>query len=259
MAAATSALLAVTLAATPPGGPAAEAPSPAAVYRLHPRVDALVMGAAALAISVPTLLAADIVRERCPCDRSSVNRFDRGAIGNHDDTADVVSTVTALAAMAAPPLADLALLGEGETLYADLAIFAETLLVNGALVEIAKYAVQRPLPRTYAGDPDLVHQPGGYRSFYSGHTSTTFAALVSGAYTARLRYGERLWPWLVALGGGASVGVERVLAGRHFPSDVLVGAAAGIAVGLGVPWLHESAHRAAIVPAQRGIVLAVAF
>lgn len=220
------------------------------VYQLHPRADALTMGAAALAISLPSLLAEELITARCPCDPSSVNRFDRRAIGNHDATADVASNVTVLAALLGPPLLAL---GADDVVYSDLTVFAETLLVNGALVEAAKYVFQRPLPRTYAGDASLVSSSGGYRSFYSGHTSTAFAALTATAYTMRLRQGEQVWPWVVAVGVGASVGVERVLAGRHFPSDVIVGAIAGTAVGIGVPWLHTTTPRVTVVPSPRGI------
>ncbi|HVR03240.1 MAG TPA: phosphatase PAP2 family protein [Polyangia bacterium] len=38
--------------------------------------------------------------------------------------------------------------------------------------------------------------------------------------------------------GSALVGVARVEAGSHFPSDVLVGAAVGTSFGLAVPALH---------------------
>src|SRR2546423_585667 len=61
---------------------------------------------------------------------------------------------------------------------------------------------------------------------------------------------------LAALG----VGLLRVLAGRHFPTDVLAGAAAGAAIGLTVPRLHRRA--AAFVAPVRGgaaVVLSGAF
>ncbi|GEJ55724.1 phosphatase PAP2 family protein [Anaeromyxobacter diazotrophicus] len=237
-------------------GGAGPAGAPLQVYRLRPALDAAVMSVSALAISVPSLLASEIIRRRCPCDPSELPSFDRGAVGNHDAAADVTSDVTAVLAMAGPPLLDLLDVGAGEALYTDAAVFAETLLVNGALVEIAKYAVQRPLPRTYASDPSLVNAPGGYRSFYSGHTSTVFAALTASAMTLRLRYGERWWPWTVAGAVGASVAVERVAAGRHFPSDVAVGAVAGTAVGVLIPWLHAEASPVALVPAPHGLGLA---
>jgi hypothetical protein len=234
---------------------AADAQRP--VYRLDAAVDAPIMAASALAITIPTLLASDIIRQRCPCDPSEINPFDRGAVGNHSAFADVTSDVTAIVAMAGPPLLDLLDVGTGAAFQTDALVFAEVLLVNGALVEAAKYLVQRPLPRTYAGDPALISSPGGYRSFYSGHTSTVFAALTASAMTLRLRYGERWWPWAVAGVVGTSVAVERVAAGRHFPTDVLVGAVMGSLVGILVPALHAAASPVALAPAPGGLAVAL--
>ncbi len=248
-----AALAALLLTSPPAAGPTG------AVYRVDARLDGPVMAASALTIAVPALLASRLIRERCPCDPASVDAFDRGAIGNHDDFADAVSTVTVGLALAVPPALDWWALGRGEALVGDLVVFGEVVLVNGALVQVVKYSVQRPLPRTYAGDPHLVHSPGGYRSFYSGHTSTAVAALTAAAYTVRRRYGEPVWPWLVVAGVGASVGLERVAAGRHFPSDVIVGAAAGAAVGLAIPWLHARAPSLALLPAPGGLALAGRF
>lgn len=233
------------------------ADGPVTVYRLHPSIDAPIIAGAALAITVPTLLAEDIIRKRCPCDPSEINGFDRGAVGNHNGFADVTSDVTAVLAMAAPPLLNFLDIGGGEAFQADAVVFAQTLLVNGALVQIAKYAIQRPLPRTYAGDPSLINSPGGYRSFYSGHTSTVFASLTATAMTLRLRYGERWWPWVVDGVVGSSVAVERVAAGRHFPTDVIAGALAGTLVGILVPALHAKASPIAIAPSANGLSIVI--
>ncbi len=240
---------------TPRGRPRPAQP----VYQVNARTDGAILAGSALTIAVPALLASRIIRQRCPCDPKEVNSFDRGAIGNHSDLADYTSTVTVGLTLLGPPVLDWALLGRGEALTSDLVVFGETILVNGALVQVVKYTAQRPLPRTYAGDPALVHSPGGYRSFYSGHTSTAMAALTAAAYTARRRYGEQGWPWLVVAVVGASVAVERVAAGRHFPTDVIVGAAAGTAVGLAVPWLHDRAPNLALLPTRGGLTLAGRF
>jgi membrane-associated phospholipid phosphatase len=37
----------------------------------------------------------------------------------------------------------------------------------------------------------------------------------------------------------ATTGVLRVLCREHFPTDVMVGAVAGMGIGFLVPWLHE--------------------
>jgi membrane-associated phospholipid phosphatase len=252
-------LLAIVLAAGPAagaGGTDPPASSPRILYRLDARVDGTIMAVSALSIGIPALFASRIIHERCPCDRDAVNGFDRGAIGNHDDTMDVLSTVTVGLAIAVPPALDWAVLGRGDALTSDALVFAEALLVNGALTQIVKYSVQRPLPRTYAGDPRFLHDPRGYRSFYSGHTSTAAAALTAAAFTARQRYGEHVWPWLVDAAVTSSVALERVAAGRHFPTDVIVGAAAGAAVGVAVPWLHRRSPALLLVPRPGGIGLA---
>jgi membrane-associated phospholipid phosphatase len=44
--------------------------------------------------------------------------------------------------------------------------------------------------------------------------------------------------YAAAVAAGSGIGLTRILAGKHFPSDVLVGAAAGTASGLLIPWLH---------------------
>jgi membrane-associated phospholipid phosphatase len=229
-----------------------------AIYELHPAVDAAVLTASVLAIAVPSLFASQIIDERCPCDPSTVNRLDRHAIGNHDRAAGLASDTTTLVAMVAPPVIELLAIRGRSALVSDLVVYGEVLLVNGALTEIAKYTVQRPLPRTYAGEANLVHSAGGYRSFYSGHTSTTFAALSAAAFTLRQRAGERVWPWLVVAGVGTSVAVERVADGRHFPTDVIAGAVMGTLVGVGVPWLHLR-HDLRVVPARGGLGLAGRF
>jgi membrane-associated phospholipid phosphatase len=226
------------LAASQSGAAFAQARGPMSVYRLSPKIDAPVTIAAALAVTLPYLFADHLITPHCPCDPSDVNAFDRGAIGNRNDTARQLSDFT-IGLVIILPLTFDALAVRGQDVFReDAVVFAQTLLVNGALTTAAKFIVQRPLPRTYAGDPRLIDKPAGYRSFYSGHTSLTFAGLAATAMTIRLRHGPTLWPWLVTAVVGTSVAIERVADGRHFPSDVIVGAVMGTATGIVVPWLH---------------------
>jgi membrane-associated phospholipid phosphatase len=91
----------------------------------------------------------------------------------------------------------------------------------------------------------------GGLSFFSGHTSTAFGLVTSTFVTLHRLHPESRWPWYVLAGGVASagfVGATRILAGWHFPTDVVAGAAVGTAVGVIVPSLHASPRRVAAVP-----------
>jgi membrane-associated phospholipid phosphatase len=65
------------------------------------------------------------------------------------------------------------------------------------------------------------------------------------AVTSNLRHHTGVLPWLVAAGVGGSVAAERVLAGRHFYSDVILGGVTGALFGSVIPVLH--AHAPAVI------------
>ncbi|GAC1543490.1 MAG: hypothetical protein NVS2B9_10660 [Myxococcales bacterium] len=259
-------VLAATLAA-PSAPPEAIAAAPAqsrSIYAIHPVADGALIAGGTVAAAIPYFFAKQFIHPRCPCNRAEVNALDRGTIGDASDFADKLSDVTVLAAVAAPVAFDLFDLGLGakRELVEDAVVYAEVLAINTALVSVTKAIVQRPLPRVYALQaPALIDSPNGYRSFYSGHTTTVVAALSAGAMTYTLRHGDsawqRTWPWVATALVGGSVAVERVLAGRHFVSDVVVGAAVGAAVGTLVPLLHArgAAGGLGIAPGEGGAML----
>ncbi|MBC7692567.1 MAG: phosphatase PAP2 family protein [Methylotenera sp.] len=212
------------------------------VYRVSPVVDGSIIGVTALSILLPEINANHLIHPRT-IQSSEVNSLDRSAIGNSNTFLDTTSDITTGAAVIAPVLLDWMDLGTSQEFLEDLTVYSETLSINGALVTLAKYTVQRPLPRTYAGDPKLVNSPGGYRSFYSGHTSLTMASLSAASMTLNLRHHSGALPWILTGAITLSVAAERVAAGRHFYTDVAVGAAAGALVGILVPFFHERRKR----------------
>lgn len=228
------------------------------VYRIDPTYDASIIGASNLVTLLAYTNSARLIQPRCPCSADEVNSFDRSAIGNESTAMDRTSDITAAAAVAFPIWLSYHDLGFSEQFKEDMTVYFETLSVNGAFVTLTKYSVQRPLPRTYSGDPNLVNNPRGYRSFYSGHTSLVFSALSTSAYTYSLRHGDILWPWILTGVVGTSVAYERVEAGRHFPSDVIVGALAGTAVGIAIPYLHKKSSNnstVALLPFEDGALV----
>jgi membrane-associated phospholipid phosphatase len=83
------------------------------------------------------------------------------------------------------------------------------------------------------------------KSFFSGHTSQTaaasfFFAKVITDYHPTLKRGLKIGLWAFAITIPALNGTLRVLAGKHFPTDVMTGYVAGAATGWLVPQLHRT-------------------
>ena len=239
--------------------PAAASDEPQQIYQLHLAIDIPVTVVGASGGLVRVLFEDQLARESCPCDPGSLNAIDRGTVGNHSAAASVAANVTVYGVMAALPLADVLDVGWSRAFGEDMMVYAETIAVDTGLQNAVNFIASRPRPRAYAGDPEFVHSGEGYLSFYAGHVSTAFATLSMAAFTIRQRHGEHVWPWLVAGLFGASVAVERVASGHHFPTDVTAGAVAGTAIGITVPWLHlrrDRPHVTLTTMAGRGLGLA---
>ncbi len=157
-----------------------------------------------------------------------------------------IADVTLLTTMALP----LPMLIEGvdERSAAATMIYAQTHSVNFLLTAVAKFTVRRPRPYTYdssspAADHDCGRDSDRCLSFFSGHASTSFAAALSSVMlvseSARIPPGVRLGAWGVQLGLAGATAHLRVRAGKHFPSDVIVGSLVGSTIGVVVPLLHR--------------------
>lgn len=82
-------------------------------------------------------------------------------------------------------------------------------------------------------------------SFYSGHVSAAFSAAVFGSlWFEETHEGSPLVPfvWGASLSLAGAVGAMRVAAGKHYPSDVAVGAVVGSALSFAVLRLHASSR-----------------
>jgi membrane-associated phospholipid phosphatase len=107
---------------------------------------------------------------------------------------------------------------------------AEGMLNAAVDSTILKMITRRPRPAAGGTGDFFVQQlePGqSADSFPSGHTMGAFAVAT---VFARSYAGHRAVPWL-AYGGATMIGLSRIALGRHFPSDVLVGAVLGHSLG----------------------------
>jgi membrane-associated phospholipid phosphatase len=148
----------------------------------------------------------------------------------------------------------------------DVLLLLESMAISQSVNQAVKFIAGRERPFVARLSPEeklLTADPRDNNlSFYSGHTSTAFSLVSAATTIARLR-GLRQW-WLVAAVGfplAALTGLMRMVADKHFLSDVLVGAFVSSMIGWAIPTLHGRAGpvewRASASP--NGVGLAGAF
>lgn len=183
--------------------------------------------AAGIVFLLPGTLALNEGPPPCsPCPSSEVLSLDRWIIGPERSAWDLASMV-GLLGLAAGTWADQARV-DGASRRVASAVEATAWAVS--IAEVVKALVARKRPVLYTPDaPRVAHVIDNQRSFPSGHAAAAFAA----ATTYWLNVPERPRGVRLALIAAATgIGVMRVTARRHFPSDVVGGAALGVGTAL---------------------------
>jgi membrane-associated phospholipid phosphatase len=241
---------------------------------ISPAADLTIAGAGLVAWVVPELLKEQLAPAHCVvCDgdddsglpgtgsRSSLNRVDAYL---HDamtgwlmprKTADTVSNIWTFALLPAGALTAVLLAtgphassGAG---YRAALIVGESAAVSAALVQGVKFfeARKRPFVRyghgTDGSHPDSgttyeVHDRDSHISFPSGHTAFATSLGVSTAMTATLEESPAApWLWGAAALMSVSAASLRMMAEKHYFTDVTAGAAIGAACGVVLALLHR--------------------
>jgi membrane-associated phospholipid phosphatase len=216
-------------------------------------VDLPIIGLTAAVAFGTEMIRDQLIWDGCHgCDTSHLGPLDRRVLDNYNEGAKITSDILLYGAVAVPAVVDFAdvlihrrAIGRWGRSYAkDFAVLAEVATVNFALTNVVKFAVLRPRPYTYGLDgSDRDPTEGDAQlSFYSGHTSTAFAMATAYSYLFQARHPHSKWRapvWILSYGLASTTGVMRVVAGKHFWSDVIVGAVAGSAIGLAIPAIHR--------------------
>lgn len=233
-----------------------------AVYRLRPWTDASLCAVGLGGI----ILGKSLQESRDALDHQTVLSLDLGQVPAFDRAALRIdplgqqaavrtSDVAVGIASVAPVLLalDRRARKEWTTL---LVLYSEAALLTGGLHVMETSAFPRYRPIVYvARATDAQRQDkDNVNAFYSGHTATTatasfFMAKVLDDLHPEL--GGRRWlVYGAAVIPPAVVGYYRVQAGKHFPSDVVVGAIMGAAAGILVPQFHRSTRteRLSVLP-----------
>lgn len=226
-------------------------------------IDVPITAAAALAWVIPELAKNALTGPTCRfCERNpdgtrSVNGLDtavRDAFRwSSPNTAATISDVIGYGVAPASAIGLTILVGrlQGGGSERDLwplwdsLIIAETAALAMDVNQLTKFIALRERPRyQFATDAEraMVVPPGDeILSFFSGHTTFTFALATSAGMVSTMR-GYRLAPvvWATGMVLATSAAYLRMAADRHYFTDVLTGMVVGAGMGVLLPWL---AHR----------------
>jgi membrane-associated phospholipid phosphatase len=105
---------------------------------------------------------------------------------------------------------------------------------NVLVTHLVKVTVNRTRPADRYPDEIFVNTQTHNQSFPSGHSSLAFAT----ATTLSMQYNK----WYVTVPAyvwASSVGYSRMYLGKHYPTDVLAGAAVGIGTAYAARWFNK--------------------
>jgi membrane-associated phospholipid phosphatase len=222
--------------------------------------EALVTGVSgALWITSEALLKKELAPKTCRwCDRgpagedtlNAVDRWGRSIAANTAEGRRQAARLSDIMGFGVVPLGTLggqyalfAGSGAPPRYYAqDATIIMETAALAALTNQVVKFAVGRERPFVHVlpeEEKARTERPSDNNlSFYSGHTSLAFSLVTAAGTVSELRGYRNSWLiWAVGLPAAATTGVLRMVADKHYLTDVLVGAAAGSLFGVGVPLL----------------------
>ena len=200
--------------------------------------------------------------------RTSVNMFDRSATYQYSATAATASDVLFAVTAAAPLImfSDKMIRDDWQSVGI---MYAETWALVGATTILTKSITQRVRPFVYNPAAPLSEKltVDARKSFFSGHTTGTFASAVFLSTVFEDYYPHsplKTYIWIGSLAAASATGFLRYEAGAHFPTDIITGAVVGSAIGYFIPWLHRTEQKdMALIPAalqkEQGITIQVHF
>ncbi len=198
-------------------------------------------------------------------DKEAIFGIDKSTVGNFSAKAATHSDYFKNGILAAP--LTLFLSGQARQNAREIMMmYAEVFAINGGLTAITKSSFGRYRPYAYNSDvdPEYKLQSTTRRSFFSGHVSHVASLSFFTATVFDDLYPEsdfRYVVWAGAITAPSVTAYLRVKAGRHFPTDVIVGYGVGALIGYLVPELHKITQKTdvTIIGADGGLGMIYSF
>lgn len=139
----------------------------------------------------------------------------------------------------------------------DALIVFDSVAFTALVTEISKLSARRARPEAVFG---YRQDEQSNRSFWSGHTSLTFAML-SSASTLALKNGYVWAPYFVASSAlvAGFVSYSRIAAAKHWMSDVLLGMVVGTTIGISMPFFVLDAKDVGVTFSKNGVGVSIAW
>jgi hypothetical protein len=185
--------------------------------------------AALLALTTPAVPA---------YDRWALQRWDEDA-AHRSDYLFYSAAAWSAASVCLPALRD----GSFKSSVPAAAMWIEMNALTWVFTDLTKNLVTRNRPFVYNINAPLEMriEADARKSFFSGHTSMTAANSFYAAKVFTDLYPNskwKPWVWSAAVVLPAITAQQRMAAGKHFFSDVLIGYGVGALIGWGIPQLH---------------------
>ncbi|MBD2755230.1 phosphatase PAP2 family protein [Spirosoma validum] len=219
-----------------------------APYQLHTGREVTLLGVGAVSLGASVVLSRTIDPltsvEIATLNRADVNSFDQSATEHWSPTAAKLSHATLAGTIALAGGLAIGTKPIRQDLKTVAVMYVETMLLGNGIERTVKGITQRTRPFVYnpAVPLDEKLDRDARQSFFSGHATNAFASAVFASEVFRHYFPHsRLKPvvWVGSLGLATATAVLRYEGGKHYPTDLIAGAAFGSLVGWGIPKLHE--------------------
>ncbi|MDZ7343753.1 MAG: phosphatase PAP2 family protein [candidate division KSB1 bacterium] len=216
-------------------------------YRISWGKDAPLFGSGVVFAVVASSMNQNIVpltvAEINSLSRNDVNWFDRKATYHYSTDSGDLSNIALGVCLTLPATLFISKRLHNDFITVGL-MYAEVLLFSNFVPSVVKSAAPRIRPFVYNPEAPLEAKTttGAKKSFFSSHATNAFAAAVFFSTVYGDYFPDSKWRpylWAGSLAAASFVGYLRYDAGKHFPTDVLVGAGVGSAIGFLWPYLHR--------------------